>query len=156
MKHPASEKVLESRIEARCRASGLKLTAYQRLIVHVISEARDHPDFAELYRRIAERDAHLSRPTLQRTLRLFTQEGIIERQKFRDRRYRYEPISDIHHDHLIDVTTGQVCDFANAELELLQKDIALKLGFELTGHRLELYVKPLPRVARRDRRPSKT
>jgi Fur family ferric uptake transcriptional regulator len=148
MKHPASQKVLESRIEARCRARGLKLTAHQRLIVEAISKAQDHPDFGELYRRITERDAHVSRPTLQRTLRLLTREGIIERQKFRDRRYRYEPILGEHHDHLVDVTTGKVCNFTNAELERLQKDIALKLGFELIEHRLELYVTPLAIVKR--------
>lgn len=137
----------KSRIEALCRASALKLTGHRRLIIAVISEARDHPDFPELYRRIAERNPRISRATVARTLKLLTSERIIERRLFRDRRYHYKPASDAHHDHLIDMKTGKVCEFSDPKIERLQKEIALKLGYELTGHRLELYAVPLSRLA---------
>ena len=148
MKNLAAEpNAAKSSIEERCRTGGLKLTAHQRLIVRIISEARDHPDFPELYRRIAACDAGVSRPTVCRTLRLLTREGIIERRTFRDGRYHYA-LSQGHHDHLIDLKSGKISEFSDPEIERLQKEIARKLGYELTGHRLELYATPL-RVSRR-------
>jgi len=108
----------------------------------VLSEARDHPDAEALHRRVAERNPRVSRSTVYRTLRVLRSVGIVEEHHFRKDRGRYEPVPRRHHDHLIDVATGTVLEFRNAEIERLQKEVAEWLGYRLIGHRLELYAEP--------------
>src|SRR5271169_1667139 len=116
------------------------MTEQRRIIARVLSDAADHPDAEELYRRAAALDPHISIATVYRTVKLFEDAGILERHDFRDGRSRYEEVSDTHHDHLIDVQSGSVIEFHNEEIEHLQRRIAAELGFELVDHRLELYV----------------
>jgi Fur family ferric uptake transcriptional regulator len=115
------------------------MTAQRRVIARVLSEADDHPDVEELYRRASRIDDAISIATVYRTVRLFEEANILERHDFRDGRSRYEEVTEQHHDHLIDVDTGDVIEFQNEEIERLQKEIAKKLGYELVDHRLELY-----------------
>ncbi len=128
-----------SQIESKCRAQRLRLTGQRRLIAQVLSEARDHPDVPELHRRVAERDRRVSLTTVYRTMKRFEKIGIVERHEFRDGRAHYENASKAHHDHLIDMGTERVIEFRSAEIERLQEEIARGLGFQLVGHRLELY-----------------
>jgi Fur family ferric uptake transcriptional regulator len=130
-------------IEALCHAKGLRITEQRRVIARVLSEARDHPDVEELHRRASAVDKGISIATVYRTVRLFEEAGILERHDFRDGRSRYEPTPDEHHDHLIDIETGNVIEFHDEELEKLQNAIADRLGFRLVDHRLELYGVPL-------------
>jgi Fur family ferric uptake transcriptional regulator len=130
-------------IEALCHAKGLRITEQRRVIARVLSEARDHPDVEELHRRASAVDRGISIATVYRTVRLFEEAGILERHDFRDGRSRYEPTPDEHHDHLIDIETGNVIEFHDADLEKLQNAIAERLGFRLVDHRLELYGLPL-------------
>ena len=131
-----------SRIERLCAEKGLRMTDQRRVIARVLSEASDHPDAEELYRRASSIDPHISIATVYRTVRLFEDAGILERHDFRDGRSRYEEVHDSHHDHLIDVQTGKVIEFRNEEIETLQRKVAEELGFELVDHRLELYAVP--------------
>jgi Fur family ferric uptake transcriptional regulator len=146
-------------VEAQCRARGVRLTGQRRLVARVLSQANDHPDFPELYRRVAKRNPRVSRATVYRTLKVFVSEGIIEQHAFRDGRSRYERASGGHHDHLIDLKTGKIFEFTDPQIELLQQQIARELGYRLVDHRLELYAVSLPRGAvgrtkhRRCRRP---
>jgi len=126
-------------IEKKCAERGLRMTDQRKVIAKVLSEATDHPDAEELYARASEIDSNISLATIYRTVRLFTEAGIIETHDFRDGRARYETADDDHHDHLIDVTSGDVIEFVDEEIEELQKRIAAKLGYELVDHRLELY-----------------
>jgi Fur family ferric uptake transcriptional regulator len=121
----------------------MRMTDQRRTIARVLSSAADHPDVEELYRRAHGVDPHISIATVYRTVRLFEESGIIERHDFRDGRSRYEEAPDVHHDHLIDMKTGQVIEFVDEEIEALQEAIARKLGFKLVDHRLELYCVPL-------------
>lgn len=130
---------MPDRIEKLCVEKGLKMTAQRRVIARVLSEADDHPDVEELYRRASKIDNAISIATVYRTVRLFEEANILERHDFRDGRSRYEEVTEQHHDHLIDVETGDVIEFQNEEIERLQKEIAKKLGYELVDHRLELY-----------------
>ncbi len=130
---------MTNRIEAQCRAKGMRLTGPRRVIAQVLAEARDHPDAAELHRRVVEKDPRVSLPTVYRTVKRFEAEGILERHEFRDGRGRYEKTKKVHHDHLIDMATGRVIEFRSVEIERLQEEIALRLGYRLVGHRLELY-----------------
>lgn len=130
-------------IEEKCLAHGLKMTEQRRIIARVIAAAIDHPDVEELHRRSAAIDEGISLSTVYRTVKLFEDVGIIERHDFREGRARYEPTPDQHHDHLINVRTGEVIEFRSAEIEELQAQIARKLGFRLVDHRLELYAVPL-------------
>ena len=118
------------------------MTEQRRTIARVLSDAHDHPDAEELYRRASALDPHISIATVYRTVKLFEDAGILERHDFRDGRARYEEAPDAHHDHLIDVQTGQVIEFRNEDIEKLQKRVAEELGFELVDHRLELYGVP--------------
>jgi len=127
------------RIEKLCAEKGLKMTAQRRVIARVLSEAQDHPDVEELYRRASKIDDAISIATVYRTVRLFEEANILERHDFRDGRSRYEEVTEQHHDHLIDIDTGDVIEFQNEEIERLQKEIAKKLGYDLVDHRLELY-----------------
>ena len=132
-------------IEQLCVDKGMRMTDQRRVIARVLSEATDHPDVEEVYRRSTEIDARISIATVYRTVRLFEEAGILERHDFRDGRSRYEPVSDEHHDHLIDVETGQVHEFQNEDIERLQREVAKRLGFRLIDHRMELYGVPLSR-----------
>ncbi|MBB5088763.1 Fur family ferric uptake transcriptional regulator [Roseospira marina] len=117
----------------------MKMTGQRRVIARVLSEAQDHPDVEEVYRRATAIDPRISIATVYRTVRLFEENSILERHDFRDGRARYEEVSDDHHDHLIDMETGRVIEFRNTDIERLQEEIARTLGYELKGHRLELY-----------------
>ncbi len=130
-------------LEKVCVEKGMRMTDQRRVIARVLSEADDHPDVEELYRRASAVDDKISIATVYRTVRLFEEAGILERHDFRDGRSRYEPVPDEHHDHLIDVQTGDVIEFRNEEIERLQEFVAKELGYELVDHRLELYGKPI-------------
>ncbi len=127
-----------------CVEKGMRMTEQRRVIATVIEEASDeHPDVEELYRRSVAIDPGISISTVYRTVKLFEDAGMIERHDFRDGRSRYETVPDEHHDHLIDLRSGQVIEFRNEEIEALQEFIAKKLGYKLVDHRLELYGVPL-------------
>jgi Fur family ferric uptake transcriptional regulator len=130
-------------IEAVCAAKGMRMTEQRRVIARVLAAAEDHPDVEELYRRCAELDNHISISTVYRTVKLFEDSGIIERHEFRDGRARYEQIPENHHDHLIDLRTGEVIEFRSEKIEQLQAEVARRLGYRLVDHRLELYAVPL-------------
>jgi Fur family ferric uptake transcriptional regulator len=130
---------MESRIERLCIERGVKMTGQRRVIARVLSDASDHPDVEELYRRAAQLDQHISIATVYRTVRLFEEKGILERHDFGGSRARYEPSEEIHHHHLIDVETGKVIEFQDAEHEELMRAIAARLGFDLVSLRLELF-----------------
>ncbi|MBT8412028.1 MAG: transcriptional repressor [Octadecabacter sp.] len=126
-------------ILSRCEARGLRLTDQRRTIAQVLQDADDHPDVEELYARASAVDPRISLATVYRTVKLFEEAGILEKHDFGDGRARYETADREHHDHLIDLQTGEVIEFVDPEIEELQDRIAAKLGYELRGHRLELY-----------------
>lgn len=126
-------------IEQLCADKGLRITEQRRTIAKVLGESEDHPDVETLHSRAAAIDSNISIATVYRTVRLFEEAGILERHEFGDGRSRYEAASDAHHDHLIDVETGAVIEFADEELEMLQRRIAERLGYRLVDHRMELY-----------------
>jgi Fur family ferric uptake transcriptional regulator len=130
-------------IEAACVAKGMRMTEQRRVIARVLASAADHPDVEELYRRCAAVDERISISTVYRTVKLFEDAGIIERHDFRDGRARYEQMPDMHHDHLINLRTGEVIEFQSEEIERLQTEVARRLGYRLVDHRLELYAIPL-------------
>jgi Fur family ferric uptake transcriptional regulator len=130
-------------IEAKCMAKGMRMTEQRRIIARVLAQSADHPDVEELYRRCAEIDPHISLSTVYRTVKLFEDAGIIERHDFREGRARYEQIRESHHDHLVNLRTGEVIEFQSEEIERLQREVARKLGYRLIDHRLELYAVPL-------------
>lgn len=136
-----------SRIERLCQEKGLKMTEQRRIIARVLSDADDHPDVEAVYQRATAIDPKISMATVYRTVRLLEEATILERHDFGfgDGRARYEEISEEHHDHLIDVETGEVIEFQNEEIERLQEEVARKLGFRLVDHRLELYAVRLGR-----------
>ncbi len=127
----------------RCKANGRRITGPRRIIAKVIASAKDHPDAQEIHRRVAGIDPGVSLSTVYRTLRVFADSGLIEQHSFDGRRLRIEGAAAAHHDHLIDADTGKVIEFRSEEIERLQTELARKLGYELTGHRLELYGRPL-------------
>ena len=127
----------------RCEAKGLRMTEQRRVIARVLETSDDHPDVEELYSRANAADANISLATVYRTVKLFEEEGIIERHEFGDGRARYEDAEREHHDHLIDLKSGAVIEFVDKDIEALQARIARKLGYELKGHRMELYGVPL-------------
>ncbi|PLX35002.1 MAG: transcriptional repressor [Hyphomicrobiales bacterium] len=131
-----------SKIEKLCIDKNMRMTEQRRVIARVLSSAKDHPDVEEVYRRTAKIDQKISIATVYRTVRLFEEAGILERHDFRDGRARYELAESHHHDHLIDLETGNVIEFQSDEIERLQEKIAAELGFELVDHRLELYGSP--------------
>jgi Fur family ferric uptake transcriptional regulator len=136
-------------LEAQCLAKGMRMTEQRRIIARVLSGSADHPDVEELYRRCAKIDDRISISTVYRTVRLFEDSGIIERHDFREGRARYELIPDTHHDHLINLRTGEVIEFRSEEIEKLQAEVARRLGYRLVDHRLELYALPLDAKPRR-------
>ncbi|MCH8172131.1 MAG: transcriptional repressor [Proteobacteria bacterium] len=128
-----------SNIEQLCLDRGMRMTDQRRVIARVLSGATDHPDVEKVYQRSTAIDPGISIATVYRTVRLFEEAGILERHDFRDGRARYELLSEDHHDHLIDVDSGEVLEFQSDEIEKLQKEIAEKMGFKLVDHRMELY-----------------
>ena len=130
---------MESRIESLCVERGLKMTGQRRVIARVLSDAEDHPDVEELYRRAVALDSRISIATVYRTVRLFEEKGILERRDFGGGRARYEPSEHGHHHHLIDIDTGKVIEFEDAELERVLQAIVARLGFGLVSQRLELF-----------------
>jgi Fur family ferric uptake transcriptional regulator len=130
---------MESRIERLCVERGLKMTGQRRVIARVLSDAGDHPDVEELYRRASALDNRISIATVYRTVRLLEEKGILERRDFGGGRARYEPSEHGHHHHLIDVETGRVIEFEDSEHERVLAAIAARLGFDLVSHRLELF-----------------
>ncbi len=125
------------------------MTGQRRTIASVLADAQDHPDVEEVHRRAHAVDPRISLSTVYRTVKLLRDAGILERREFGDGRARYERAEGHHHDHLIDVETGDVIEFRDEEIERLQEIVARKLGYELTGHRLELYGRPLAKSKRR-------
>jgi Fur family ferric uptake transcriptional regulator len=134
---------LSKTLEELCAEKGMRMTDQRRVIARTLQESDDHPDVEELYRRSSKVDPRISISTVYRTVKLFEDEGIIERHDFRDGRSRYETVPEEHHDHMIDLNTGNVIEFRSAEIEALQERIAREHGFRLVGHRLELYGIPL-------------
>ena len=126
-------------ITDRCEAKGLRMTDQRRIIAAVLQESDDHPDVEELYARASARDPGISIATVYRTVKLFEEAGILDKLEFGDGRARYEDAERDHHDHLIDLQSGEVIEFVDAEIEALQEKIAKKLGYQLKGHKLELY-----------------
>jgi Fur family transcriptional regulator, ferric uptake regulator len=130
-------------IEAKCIEKGMRMTEQRRIIARVLASSADHPDVEELYRRCAAIDDRISISTVYRTMKLFEDADIIERHDFRDGRARYEQMRESHHDHLINLRTGEVIEFQSEDIERLQAEIARRLGYRLIDHRLELYAVPL-------------
>ena len=130
-------------LEEICIAKGLRMTDQRRVIARVLEQASDHPDVEELYRRASAIDPKISIATVYRTMKLFDDAGVVARHDFGAGRSRYETLPEEHHDHLIDLRTGRVVEFVDAEIEKLQQAIAKRLGYRLVDHRLELYGVPL-------------
>lgn len=126
-----------------CRKNGRRLTGQRRVIAAVVSAAHDHPDVVEIHRRAAQIDPRIALSTVYRTLRMLAEIGLVETHTFEGGRARVERATGEHHDHLIDTTTGKVIEFRSDAIERLQAEIAQRLGYELTGHRLELYARPM-------------
>jgi Fur family ferric uptake transcriptional regulator len=136
LQHPTS-------LEDACVEKGMRMTEQRRIIARVLDAATDHPDVEEVYRRASAVDPRISISTVYRTVKLFEDAGMIERHDFRDGRSRYEAVSEEHHDHLIDLRSGDVIEFRSEEIEALQELIARRLGYRLVDHRLELYAVPI-------------
>lgn len=128
-----------SPIEQRCIESGMRMTDQRRVIARVLSDSQDHPDVEQVYQRASDIDDNISIATVYRTVRMFEEAGILERHDFGDGRARYEEAGKDHHDHLIDVNSGEVIEFHNERIEELQKVVAEELGYRLVDHRLELF-----------------
>ncbi len=126
-------------IEQKCLSSGVKLTDQRRVIAKIMSESDDHPDVDELYQRVSKIDSKISIATVYRTVKLFEEFGILAKHEFKGGKARYEELNEGHHDHLIDVKTGEIIEFVDEEIEKLQKKVSEKLGYKLVDHRLELY-----------------
>ena len=126
-------------IEQKCIAKGVKLTDQRRIIAKVMSEANDHPDVDELYNRVSKIDSKISIATVYRTVKLFEETGIVAKHDFKGTKARYEEATSEHHDHLIDINTGEITEFVDEDIEKLQEKVAAKLGYKLIDHRLELY-----------------
>ena len=126
-------------IEEKCLAKGVKLTEQRKIIAKVMSSSKDHPDVDELYKRVSNIDPKISIATVYRTIKLFAEEGIVTKHGFKGGKARYEELSESHHDHLIDIKTGEIIEFVDDEIEEIQKKIAEKFGYDLVDHKLELY-----------------
>ena len=126
-------------IEQKCLAKGVKLTEQRKIIAKIMSESEDHPDVDELYKRVSMIDSKISIATVYRTVKLFEEAGILTKHDFKGGKARYEELSESHHDHLIDIKTGEIIEFVDEEIEKLQKKVADKYGYKLVDHKLELY-----------------
>lgn len=132
-------------IAALCKENGLRLTGPRKIIMQVLSDASDHPDAVELHRRVSEIDPGIAIATVYRTVNLLQEKGVLEKHTFGDGRARFESADHEHHDHLIDVETGDVIEFRSDEIERLQEEIARQHGFTIVSHKLQIYVKPIDR-----------
>ena len=134
-----------STIEEKCKIKGVRLTDQRKIIARVMSDSKekygtkDHPDVDELHRRVTELDSKISIATVYRTVKLFEESGIVEKHEFKGGKARYEQSPDEHHDHLIDINSGEIIEFVDKEIEKLQNEVAKKLGYKLVDHKLELY-----------------
>ena len=140
------KKTTISRIEALCSQKGIKITHQRSIIARVISDASDHPDANKVFLRSNKIDNRISLATVYRTIKLFEEHNVLNRIDFGDRKARYEELTDSHHDHLIDIESGEIIEFVNEEIEKLQKLVAEKLGYNLVDHRMELYGKKIKKV----------
>ena len=138
-----------SKIEEKCKSKGVRLTDQRRIIAKVMSDSKatygskDHPDVDELHKRVNALDKSISIATVYRTVKLFEEVGIIERHDFKEGKARYEPLSEEHHDHLIDINSGEIIEFVDEDIEKLQEKVAKKLGYKLVDHKLELYAQKI-------------
>ena len=130
---------MDNKIEEKCLKVGVRLTEQRKIIAKVMSQSEDHPDVDELHRRVSKIDSKVSIATVYRTVKLFEEAGIVSKHDFKGTKARYEQTTMEHHDHLIDVNTGEIVEFVNEDIEKLQKKVAEKLGYKLVDHRLELY-----------------
>ena len=126
-------------IENKCIQQGVRLTDQRKLVAKVMSESSDHPDVDELHKRVSKIDSKISIATVYRTVKLFEEAGIVSKHDFKGTKARYEEVTKEHHDHLIDINTGEIIEFVNEDIEKLQEKVAAKLGYKLVDHRLELY-----------------
>jgi len=126
-------------IEKKCILKSVKLTDQRKIIAQVMSDSSDHPDVDELYKRVSKIDSKISIATVYRTVKLFEEVGILAKHDFRGGKARYEELSEGHHDHLIDIKTGEITEFVDEDIEKLQKKVAEKYGYDLVDHKLELY-----------------
>ena len=136
---------MEKDIIQRCAQNGLRMTEQRRIVAQVLEDSQDHPDVEELYARALKLDPRISIATVYRSVKLFEESGILEKLEFGDGRARYEDAERDHHDHLIDMNSGEVIEFIDPDIEALQEKIAERLGYRLKGHRLELYGVPIKR-----------
>ena len=130
---------MKDSIEKKCISKGVKLTEQRKIIARVMSESDDHPDVDELYKRVSKIDSKISIATVYRTVKLFEESGILTKHDFKGGKARYEELSEQHHDHLIDIKSGEIIEFVDNEIEELQKKVAEKYGYDLVDHKLELY-----------------
>ena len=128
-------------IEQKCIAKGVKLTDQRKIIAKIMSDSQDHPDVDELYKRASKIDSKISIATVYRTVKLFEESGIVAKHDFKGGKARYEELNEGHHDHLIDIKTGEIIEFVDQEIEKLQQKVADKYGYKLVDHKLELYGK---------------
>tara|TARA_B110000881_G_C18144591_1_gene303168 strand:- start:72 stop:482 length:411 start_codon:yes stop_codon:yes gene_type:complete len=126
-------------IEQKCLTKGVKLTDQRKIIARVMTDSNDHPDVDELYKRVSKIDLKISIATVYRTVKLFEESGIVTKHDFKGGKARYEQLMESHHDHLIDIKTGEIIEFVDEEIEKLQKKVADKYGYDLVDHKLELY-----------------
>tara|TARA_B100001173_G_C15821013_1_gene476232 strand:- start:184 stop:594 length:411 start_codon:yes stop_codon:yes gene_type:complete len=126
-------------IEEKCIIKGVKLTDQRRIIAKIMSDSQDHPDVDELYKRVSKIDSKISIATVYRTVKLFEEAGIVAKHEFKGGKARYEELNEGHHDHLIDIKSGEIIEFVDNEIEELQKKVADKYGYNLVDHKLELY-----------------
>ena len=130
---------MSSEIEKKCIKKGVRLTDQRKLVAEVMSKSENHPDVDELHKRVSKFDSKISIATVYRTVKLFEESGIVSKHDFKGSKARYEQAPQEHHDHLIDINTGEITEFVNDDIEKLQKQVAEKLGYKLVDHRLELY-----------------
>ncbi len=126
-------------IEEKCKAKGVRLTDQRKVIAQIVSDSKDHPDVDELHKRVSAIDKKISIATVYRTVKLFEESGILEKHDFKGGKARYEKSPDEHHDHLIDINSGEIVEFVDKDIEKLQIEVAKKLGYKLVDHKLELY-----------------
>ena len=130
---------MSNEIENKCISKGVRLTEQRKLVAKVMSDSDDHPDVDELHKRVSKLDSKVSIATVYRTVKLFEEAGIVSKHDFKGNKARYEEVPKEHHDHLIDINTGEIIEFVDEDTEKLQKKVAEKLGYKLVDHRLELY-----------------
>ena len=130
---------MSNKIEEKCIKNGVRLTDQRKLVARIMSESDDHPDVDELHKRVSKVDSKISIATVYRTVKLFEESGIVAKHDFKGNKARYEQAPQEHHDHLIDINTGEIVEFVNEDIEKLQKQVAEQLGYKLVDHRLELY-----------------